>query len=55
MIIVKGGGCTELVKMMGMIPPVVEVEVELEPELVVGRETPQISMAVVVTLRIYFR
>lgn len=39
---VKGGGCTELVKMMGTGPPV-----ELELALL-GRETPQTSMAVVV-------
>jgi hypothetical protein len=52
--IVKGGGCTELVKMMGMMPPVVELELELEPELVVGRETPQIPIAVVVTVNYYF-
>jgi hypothetical protein len=40
---VNGGGCTGLVKMIGTGPPV-----GLELELL-GRETPQTLMAVVVT------
>ena len=42
-VMVNGGGCTELVKMIGTGP-----SVELELELL-GRETPQTLMAVVVT------
>jgi hypothetical protein len=41
-VMVNGGGCTELVKMIGTGP-----SVELELELL-GRETPQTLMAVVV-------